>query len=467
VGYHAEEVSAAIQIGDLVAGKYRVDRVLGEGGMGVVVAATHEQLDQRVALKFLLPELVSNPEVVQRFMREARAAVKIHSEHVARVLDVGVTESGTPFMVMEYLDGEDLSQMLAARGPLPPEETVGYVLEACEAIAEAHSLGIVHRDLKPANLFLARRPSGRPLVKVLDFGISKVPPSGKDAATSTNALMGSPVYMSPEQMTAPNTVDVRTDVWCLGVVLYELLSQKLPFEGETMPELVFTVVQKPHAPLQSVRAELPEALVAVVDRCLEKGQAQRFSSIVELARALAPFGPARSEQSIERIEHVLGAAGSVPRIAVPRAPFASHPGGRTFSPTTSQPSVPSSRLYLLPVGLVVAALGVGAAFFVLRPARGPSALPVPAATALAPVPATTASAPPAASTVVVLAPPSAEVPPASATPPASSLPWWYGKDPHPRASAHPSASAPAAASSCHVVSFFDADGNKHFKQVCP
>ena len=359
--YHAGEVSNPIHIGDLVAGKYRVDRVLGEGGMGVVVAATHEQLEQRVALKYLLPALVSNVEVVRRFLREARAAVKIQSEHVARVLDVGATESGTPYMVMEYLDGEDLSQVLAARGPLPAEETVGFLLEACEAIAEAHSLGIVHRDLKPANLFLARRPSGRSIVKVLDFGISKVPTGGKDAATtSTTALMGSPVYMSPEQMAAPEKVDVRTDVWCLGVVLYELLTQQLPFEGETMPELVFTVVQKTHLPLRPLRPDLPEGLAAVVDRCLEKGQAQRFASVAELARALAPFAPPRSAQSIERIEHLLGLTdASPPPYAGPRAPFVSRPDGQTFLPTTSQQTAPKSRLFLVPVVLVAMAAVVG------------------------------------------------------------------------------------------------------------
>ncbi len=153
-----------IQVGDVVAGKYRVDRVLGEGGMGIVVAATHEQLDERVALTFLRPIVASNPEIVQRFVREARAAVKIRSEHVARVLDVGTLASGTPYMVMEYLDGQDLAQTLAGRGPLPVSETVTYVLQACEAVAEAHSLGTVHRDLKPANLFLARRPNGRPVL---------------------------------------------------------------------------------------------------------------------------------------------------------------------------------------------------------------------------------------------------------------------------------------------------------------
>jgi serine/threonine-protein kinase len=434
--------------------------------MGVVVAATHEQLDQRVALKFLRPDLVSNVEVVRRFMRESRAAVKIQSEHVARVLDVGTTDSGTPYMVMEYLDGEDLSQVLADRGALPVVDTVGYVLEACEAIAEAHSLGIVHRDLKPANLFLARRPSGRPIVKVLDFGISKVPAGGKDAeTTSTTALMGSPVYMSPEQMVAPEKVDVRTDVWCLGVVLYELLSQKLPFEGETMPELVFKVVQNPHLPLLPVRPDLPEGLAAVIDRCLEKNQALRFANVAELAKALAPFASSRSAQSVERIQHLLGVAGSAVPSVRPRPVVAPRPDAQTFLPTTSQTSAPRSRMLLVPAALAVVAAVVLVGFFALRSARRPAVIPAPS-TPAPPVSAPIATAEPsAAPSTVVLTLPSAEPSATTATAPSSSVPWWYGKpgDPHPHASAHPAASAPA----CHVVSYFDADGNKHFKKECP
>ncbi len=246
--------SLPLRPGDVVAEKYRVERVLGRGGMGIVVQATHLQLDQRVALKFLLPEVAAHPEVVSRFLREARAAVKVQSEHVARVLDVATTPDGTPFMVMEYLQGDDLAQRVTERGALPLSDAVGYVLEACEAIAEAHSLGIVHRDLKPANLFLAERPSGKPTVKVLDFGISKLPASVADAAlTQPTTMMGSPSYMSPEQMVAAATVDTRTDVWAMGVVLYELLTAKLPFMADTMPELVGAVLQRRPEPLSASR----------------------------------------------------------------------------------------------------------------------------------------------------------------------------------------------------------------------
>ena len=233
-----------VPIGAVVAGEYRVERFLGAGGMGVVVAATHLQLERPVALKFLQRDAASSPDVVSRFTREAKAAGKIQGEHVARVLDVGALETGEPYLVMEYLDGEDLARILARRGPLPIAETVDYVLEACEAVAEAHALGIVHRDLKPANLFLATRPSGKPLVKVLDFGISKAPASATDAGlTTTSSVVGSPLYMSPEQMTSAKSVDARSDVWSLGVVLYELLTAGHPFPAESVPALVIAVVR--------------------------------------------------------------------------------------------------------------------------------------------------------------------------------------------------------------------------------
>src|SRR5258706_2580107 len=205
-----------VREGEILAGKYRVERVLGVGGMGVVVAATHIQLEERVAIKFLIKDALASGEAVARFAREARAAVKIKSEHVARVIDVGTLETGAPYMVMEYLEGGDLSQVLQSRGSLPMEEAVEYVLQACEAIAHAHVLGIVHRDLKPANLFLIRRPDGTNAIKVVDFGISKVMPgkgsSSDNAMTRTRAVMGSPLYMSPEQMTSTRDVDGRTDI---------------------------------------------------------------------------------------------------------------------------------------------------------------------------------------------------------------------------------------------------------------
>jgi serine/threonine protein kinase len=208
------------EVGDVIAGKYEVTRVLGQGGMGLVVAAFHRDLDALVALKFLLPSLRESPQSKERFTREARTVMRLRNEHVARVHDVGDVD-GTPFIVMEYLTGEDLAKALARRGPLAVDEAVDLLLQACEAVAEAHKLGIVHRDLNPANLFVTTGSDGLPFVKVLDFGISKSTAAGDLSVTASAAVVGSPLYMSPEQLTTSRSVDARADVWALGVILYE------------------------------------------------------------------------------------------------------------------------------------------------------------------------------------------------------------------------------------------------------
>jgi eukaryotic-like serine/threonine-protein kinase len=305
-------MSNEVQEGQILAGKFRIERVLGQGGMGVVVAATHLQLDERVALKFLLPEALANPEAVERFAREARASVKIKSEHVARVSDVGTLESGSPYMVMEYLHGEDLAAWVRRNGPMAVPEAIEFLLQACEAIAEAHALGIVHRDLKPANLFVTRRADGSPCIKVLDFGISKLTVPGRApefGMTKTSTVMGSPLYMSPEQMSSSRNVDMRADIWALGVILYESLTGRVPFEAETMPQLCGMILQDPPRPIHELRPDLPKLLQNVVLRCLEKNRELRYSNVAELAHALAPFGLAAAQRSAERISRVLGAAG--------------------------------------------------------------------------------------------------------------------------------------------------------------
>jgi serine/threonine-protein kinase len=308
-----EEQLAGVTEGSVLAGKYRVDKVLGIGGMGVVVAAHHIQLDDRVAIKFLLPETLGNHDAVMRFAREARAAVKIKSEHVARVTDVGTLENGAPYMVMEYLEGGDLSNWLTERGRLPVDQAVDLVLQACEALAEAHALGIVHRDLKPANLFVARLPGGVHSVKVLDFGISKLTgfsaSGGESSQTKTSALLGSPLYMSPEQMRSSKDVDARGDIWALGVILYELLAGSAPFIAETMPELVFKIVDGAPVSLVQQRPDVPPGLEAVIFRCLEKDRSRRFQTVGDLANALAPYAPRKSRVSIDRIVQVMQAAG--------------------------------------------------------------------------------------------------------------------------------------------------------------
>jgi serine/threonine-protein kinase len=277
------------RVGERLAGKYIVQRILGIGGMGVVVAAEHQLLGEAVAVKLLKPEVLKSPGLVERFLREARAALRIKSEHVVRIMDVDVLETGAPYLVMELLEGSDLSAHIAARGALPIDEAVGYLLQACDALDEAHSLGIVHRDLKPANLFLARRRDQH-IVKLLDFGISKIIAEG-GSMTAGASILGSPSYMSPEQMRSSRDVDARSDIWALGVILYELLAGKDPFKGESLAEICTAVLYSEPEPIERRRPDLPPMLAHVVGRCMRKERNERFSSVGELIAALSPFAP--------------------------------------------------------------------------------------------------------------------------------------------------------------------------------
>jgi eukaryotic-like serine/threonine-protein kinase len=277
------------QSGETLANKYLLGRVIGRGGMGVVFEATHLRLRQRVAIKMLLPSALAIGDLVTRFEREARATATIESAHVAKVLDVDTTPSGLPFMVIEYLEGRDLSQELAGRGALPIEEAVGLVLEACVPIAQAHALGIVHRDLKPSNLFLAIKGEER-VLKLLDFGISKILTDTDSKATSSLHGLGTPHYMSPEQVRHAAEVDHRSDIWSLGVILYELLTGTEPYKG-TPSAIIAAIVTERVPPPRARRPDIPIELERVVMRALEKRPDDRFQDIGELASALAPFGP--------------------------------------------------------------------------------------------------------------------------------------------------------------------------------
>jgi serine/threonine protein kinase len=293
--------------GELVAGKYLVERVIGEGGMGVVVAAMHQELGERVALKFLRRTALSNAEIVGRFRNEARAAARLKSDHIARVLDVG-QHGDCPFMVMEFLDGDDLSKRLQS-GPVDREDAVDFAIQACEGLAEAHSREIVHRDIKPENLFLVEH-SGIKTVKILDFGISKAALSGTANNFQTSSIMGSPVYMSPEQLRSTRDVDLRTDIWSIGAVLFELLSGTTPFPSDvTLTELVASITLSPPRDLAAVRADIPAELADVVMRCLAKAPQSRWQNTGELACALLPWAPRRSHTVAERAVTRLKAAG--------------------------------------------------------------------------------------------------------------------------------------------------------------
>ena len=379
--------------GDVLAGKYRVERILGVGGMGVVVAATHLELDERVAVKFLLPDPPPNADSVARFVREARAAIKIRSEHVVRIFDVGRLETGAPFIVMEYLQGVDLSQLVERDGPLPVSEAVDYLLQACEALAAAHGLGIVHRDLKPANLFLTHETDGTPCVKVLDFGISKFNDGdGQGGVTTTATIMGTPCFMSPEQLRSTRDVDARADIWALGTILYALLTGSPPYYAETTADVAAKIIRDAPPSLKNVRGDVPAELEAVINRCLEKDRERRFPDVAGLAEALAGFGSDRAASAAIRIKRVSSAAPAAVGMAAtlrsnPPVPvrLPPPPGAPTRTASAWGDAKPdergSRRVWILSGAGVVGASAIIAAVLAFGTARRPLDVSTPAASA--------------------------------------------------------------------------------------
>jgi serine/threonine-protein kinase len=300
---------ALVGIGDVVAGKYRIDAVIGAGGMGMVFRAHHELLDVAVAVKVLPATLMQTPGIVDRFLREARAIARLRSEHVARVMDAGALESGQPYIVMELLEGEDLRERLGRLRQLPVQQAVDYVMQTLEAMAHAHAAGIVHRDLKPENLFVAITTDGREVIRVLDFGIAKLSQANRalDAArlTAERTALGSPHYMAPEQVRDSSQLDHRADIWAVGTILYELVAGVEAFPGGSVGEIFGAVLHSTPIPLRALRPDVPEPLEAVVARCLTRDIAGRFASVAELARALAPFASREGSALAERVEQTL------------------------------------------------------------------------------------------------------------------------------------------------------------------
>lgn len=294
--------------GSLIAGKYRVERVLGQGGMGVVVAARHLDLGERVAIKFPVVAGHERGRIAARLIREGRAAMKIRSEHVARVYDVGTLDTGEPYLVMEYLVGRDLAAVVAADGPLPVGAAVEYVLQAIEALAEAHARGIVHRDIKPSNLFLSRRPDGSPIVKVIDFGISKNRGAGSEASlTRSEGALGTPLFMAPEQMASARETDARSDIWSLGATLHALVTGEPPFSGGSIVDIHMRILEGTPL-LRSALPDAPPSLEAALQRCMQRDAALRFANVAELAEALFDVAPEGAHASINRAARILSSA---------------------------------------------------------------------------------------------------------------------------------------------------------------
>jgi serine/threonine-protein kinase len=347
--------------GSLFAGRYRVGPVLGEGGMGIVLSAVDEKTNVPCALKVVSG--VSSEQDAARLLREARALMLVSSTHVVRIFDVDELE-GVPFLVLERLEGQDLARLSEGGVPLPPRDVATFAFEACEALTQAHAVGIIHRDIKPSNLFLARQPDGREIVKVLDFGISKAAPGDNlGAFTSSHQPLGSPQFISPEQIANPKSVDPRTDIWSLGAVMFRLLSGQYPFAGKTKLEIHQAITTGKREPLHAVAPTVPAGLAGVVERCLSHDREERYGSAAELAAALLPYTEVEPE--------------------LPTA-VDEEPPTREIVRVVRAPKMGRTRFVVLGLGIAIPLLG----FLVIR--RGapgaPMAIPSPSIAASFPPP---------------------------------------------------------------------------------
>jgi eukaryotic-like serine/threonine-protein kinase len=413
-----ETSTLPIAPGQVIGERYRVGALLGEGGMGVVCEAVHVGLELPVAIKFIRTDLKDDSEFVQRFLNEARRAAALKSEHVARVHDVGQLDSGALYLVMERLEGIGLEAHIREQAPLPQADAVSLIREACEGLSEAHAAGIVHRDIKPENLFLARRPDGKRTLKILDFGISKQ--TTEDAPTSlTNSQrsLGSPWYMSPEQMIDTSSVDHRADIWSLGVVLFELLTGTRPFEGSSIPEVCAGVLTAPAPALRERRPDIDPALESIVARCLAKNPDERHANVLELSRDLEPFAAARGDAAAEVLDSGAEEAffRSADETSDRETPISLVPTAR--APSRRMTLARSLGMFGI---LVSVALAVGA-FIRLRSETSDVAPALaPATPSVTLVPAEAPPPPPSAPPVVVLPMAPAAEPPAQPPPPSTS-----------------------------------------------
>ena len=388
---------AAARVGAVVD-RYTVVRLLGHGGMGAVYEARHATLARRVAIKFLLPARAADPEALRRFENEAKAAGGLEHPNLVAVTDLGCATDGSPYLVMEFLQGQDCAALLGRLGALPVPRAVNIVRQACRGLALAHQHGIVHRDLKPENLFLTDAGDGRDLVKVLDFGIAKLRSSEAGVATGTGTTFGTAYYMSPEQARGAGDVDQCADVWSLGIVLYELLAARRPFEGDQFLHVIHQILSATPAPLATLRPDVPAGLTAAISRAMTKDVAARLPSVKALAELLAPFDdrgtyePAPPQRALSPLE---------PTAPTPPTHLPPHPAPASSAASTGRPA---RRKWPWLAGLAVGAAIAAAAISLRRAPPAPRSGVAPAETAL--------TAPPAA----VVPPPPAASPPAAAPP---------------------------------------------------
>jgi len=331
--------------GQVIAGRYAIQGVIGAGGMATIVEATHVELGSRVAIK-VLSTLHMTDEAIERFLREARAIFPLRSENVCRVLDLGrLPEHGAPFIVMEFLEGSDFAHAFKT-AQVPPARAVALVIQACRGLGEAHALGIVHRDIKPANLFLTKRSDGTELVKVLDFGISKLRIEGIENLTADGQILGTPRYMAPEQFGGTKETDARADVWAIGLVLYKLIVGRLPYSATSIADIYAELATRQPEDIRRAVPDIDPALAAVVMRCLERDSIKRFANARELGAAL---------------EACAKTAGSNVLAALPSAPIDAPPTIRDEAPKRGRGRV----IAFVAIG-VTGVVGVGAALLAMR-----------------------------------------------------------------------------------------------------
>lgn len=344
------------RVGDLVGEKYRILRIIAEGGMGVVYEAQHAVVKRRFAIKFLRSDLADRRrDLLTRFHREAEAAGALESEHIAAAIDFGIHADGTPYIVMEYLVGESLAALLARDGLLPVGRAVDLCIQACKGVQAAHSAGIVHRDLKPENLLVSRREDGSDLVKVLDFGIAKLEQAEiSHAATSTGTILGTPAYMSPEQARGDKSIDHRTDVYGLAAILFEMLSAKKPHPGDSPNAILHHIATQPALSLGSVQPDLPTPLVDTIERALSCDRNQRHPSAEALGLALVPFTKREVWPPPKNADPISDAAAASPVPGWRSADFES-----PTVPASGKPARPRRRSWTIiavGAGLVVSAV---------------------------------------------------------------------------------------------------------------